>query len=149
MTLGFTRVTPAELERAYEEPEWAIDEVDEGERPGCFLEKSWAGIQFLLNAAGVDVDLYEDGDPIDDESVYWGWHERKVATTAKLLGATPFEVLASHYDLQKLNEQAVYPMRNFWGADDIEYLRENYVKLVQFFEETAALGDAALRDFSF
>ncbi|GAA1330177.1 DUF1877 family protein [Saccharothrix algeriensis] len=64
MTLSFTRVTPEELDRAFEDPDLAEGFVDDEGRPCCFLEKSWGGIGFLLRTAGVDADLYEDGDPI-------------------------------------------------------------------------------------
>lgn len=149
MTLSFTRVTPEELERAFEEPDLAEGFVEDESRPYCFLEKSWAGIGFLLRAAGVDVDLYEDGDPIDEEAVRFGWSGDVVVRTAEALGATPVEVLVSHYDPAKLNAEEVYPMRHLWDADDLDYLRDNYVDLVRFFQETAAVGGAAIRDFSF
>ncbi|MEJ2853273.1 MULTISPECIES: YfbM family protein [unclassified Saccharothrix] len=149
MTLSFTRVTPEELDRAFEDPDLAEEFVEDESRPYCFLEKSWAGIGFLMRAAGVDVDLYEDGDPIDEEATRWGWSAPMVARTAKALSAVPVEVLVSHYDPAKLSAEGVYPMRNMWDADDLEYLRENYVDLVEFFQETAAVGGAAIRDFSF
>ncbi|MEU4744913.1 DUF1877 family protein [Actinosynnema sp. NPDC023658] len=149
MTLSFTRVTQEELDRAFEEPGLAEEFVDDEGRPYCFLEKSWAGIGFLLHAAGVDVDLYEDGDPIDDEATRFGWSGDMVARTARALGATPVEVLVAHYDPAALSAEEVYPMRHLWGAEDLDYLRENYVDLVRFFQETAAAGNAAIRDFSF
>ncbi|MEU4765725.1 YfbM family protein [Actinosynnema sp. NPDC023794] len=148
MTLSFTRVTPEELDRASEDPELAWELVDDENRPYCFLEKTWAGIQFLLRAAGVDVDVLEDGDPIDEECTLFGWHDRLVAASARALSATPFEVLAEHYDPRKLSEEEVYPMRHLWDDDDLEYLRSHYRDLVTFFEETAASGGAAIRYFS-
>ncbi|MBB5960601.1 hypothetical protein FHS29_007229 [Saccharothrix tamanrassetensis] len=149
MTLSFTRVTPAELDRAFEDPEWAREHLDDEELPYCFLEKSWAGIQFLLDAAEVRVDVYEDGDAIDEECTLFGWSDSMVAEAAKALSATPFEVLAGYYDPRKLSEKDVYPMKHLWDADDIDYLRYNYQDLVAFFEETAASGNAAIRHFSF
>ncbi|MEV0677765.1 DUF1877 family protein [Actinosynnema sp. NPDC050436] len=149
MTLSFTRVTPEELARAFEDPEQAEEYVEDENVPYCFLEKSWAGIQFLLDAADVRVDLYEDGDAIDEECTMFGWDDVMVAAAAKALSATPFEVLAGHYDTAKLSEKEVYPMRHLWGADDIEYLEHNYRDLVRFFDETAAVGGAAIRNFSF
>lgn len=149
MTLSFTRVTPEELDRAFENPDLAEELVDDENRPYCFLEKAWAGIGFLLRAAGVDVDLYEDGDPINEEATWFGWSEDDVARTAKALSATPVEVLVSHYDPAKLSAEGVYPMNHLWDADDLDYLRYHYVDLVEFFEETAAVGGAAIRDFSF
>lgn len=149
MTLSFTRVTPEELDRAFEDPELAWEHVDDEGRPYCFLEKSWAGIQFLLDEAGVSVDVYEDGDAIDEECTLFGWHDDMVAAAAKALGAVPFEVLEGYYDPRKLSEKEVYPMRHLWDDDDLDYLRHNYRDLVTFFEETAASGGAAIRHFSF
>ncbi|MEV0675992.1 DUF1877 family protein [Actinosynnema sp. NPDC050436] len=102
MTLSFTRVTPEELGRAFEDPVLAEEFVDDESRPYCFLEKSWAGIGFLLRAAGADMDLYEDGDPIDEDATWFGWSADKVARTAKVLDAVPVEVLVSHYDPARL-----------------------------------------------
>ncbi|QQQ73895.1 DUF1877 family protein [Saccharothrix sp. 6-C] len=149
MTLSFTRVTPGELDRAFGDPGWALERLDDEGLPYCFLEKSWAGIQFLLDAADVRVDVYEDGDAIDEECTLFGWSDGMVAEAAKALGATPFEVLAGHYDPRKLSEEEVYPMRHLWDDGDIDYLRQNYGDLVVFLEETAAAGGAAIRHFSF
>ncbi len=124
-------------------------DLDDEELPYCFLEKSWAGIRFLLDEAGVGVDVYEDGDPIDEECVLFGWSADLVAASAEALGATPFEALEVHYDPRKLSEADVYPMRHMWDADDIGYLRDNYRDLVAFFRKTAASGGAAIRNFSF
>ncbi|PSL52172.1 uncharacterized protein DUF1877 [Saccharothrix carnea] len=148
-TLAFTLVTPEELDRAIKEPEWALERVQDGDALSCFLEKSWAGIQFLLDAAEVDVELHEDGFIIDDEAILSGWSDSMVADAAKALSAVPFEVLAGHYDPRKLSEAEVYPFRHLWDGDDIEYLRENYVDLVEFFQETAASGGALIREISF
>ncbi|MFI9818213.1 DUF1877 family protein [Saccharothrix variisporea] len=149
MTLSFIRVTPEELDRAFEDPALAEEFEEEEDRPYCFLEKSWAGIEFLLRAAGVDVDLYEDGDAIDRGAALFGWHDGLVARTAKLLSAMPVEELVGHYDPAKLSAEGVYPMNHLWDADDLDYLRDHYVELVKFFEETVAAGGAMIRSFSF
>nr|BFE50501.1 hypothetical protein GCM10017745_39280 [Saccharothrix mutabilis subsp. capreolus] len=149
MTLSFTRVTPDELAQAFEDPEWALEQVDDEERPDCFLEKAWAGIQHLLNSADVYVELYEDGDPIDEEATLMAWDAAMVAATAKRLSETPFSVLEPHCTPENLNEGKVYPMGTMWDADDLDYLRDHYPALVTFFAETAAAGDAAIRHFSF
>ncbi|MGW0431364.1 DUF1877 family protein [Micromonospora sp. NPDC003197] len=73
MYLSFTRVTPEELDRAVADPEWAEKNVFDGNLQYCSLDKSWAGIQFLLDEAEVDVDVYEDGCFIDDACTLFGW----------------------------------------------------------------------------
>jgi hypothetical protein len=148
-TLAFTRVTPEELDRAIKDPEWALEHLQDADPPYYSLEKSWAGIQFLLDEAEVEVELHEDGCIIDKQSILSGWSDRMVAEAATTLSATPFEVLAGHYDPRKLSEQEVYPWSHLWDDDGIDDLRDNYVDLVEFFEETAALGGALIREISF
>jgi hypothetical protein len=146
--LSFTRVTSEELDRAFADPEWAVEQVvDDEDRPGCHLGKAWAGIQFLLDAAGVRVDLYEDGDVVDDETTLLGWHADMVADAARALSATPFEALAGHFDPGRMTEEKVYP--GLWDDDDLDNLGRYHAELVEFFVATAASGDAAIRDFNF
>ncbi|MEU5721611.1 DUF1877 family protein [Micromonospora sp. NPDC047738] len=149
MTLWFTRVTPRELDRAIADPEWAAEYLDGENLPICYLEKSWAGIQFLLDAAEVGVDLYEDGFLIDQECTLLGWDDGMVADAARALSATPFEALAGHYDPAKLSAEEIYPHRRVWDDDDLDYLRDHHEELVRFFVATAASGSAAIRSFSF
>ena len=149
MVLSFIRVTPKELDQAFEDPELAEEFVDDEDAPSCYLDKAWAGIQFMLDAAGVDVDLYEDGDALDEEATLFGWDADLVEHAAKALGEMPVEKLAGFYDAKKMSEKEVYPMRHMWDADDLDYLVENYRALVPFFKETAAAGGALIRSFSF
>lgn len=148
-TLAFTQVTPGQLDRAIKDPEWALEHLLDEDLPYYSLEKSWAGIQFLLDAAEVRIELHEDGLVIDQEGVLSGWTDGMVADAAATLGATPFEVLAGHYDPRQLSEQEVYPWRQFWDDDGIDDLRDDYADLVEFFGETAAARGALIRVFSF
>ncbi|SCE88826.1 protein of unknown function (DUF1877) [Micromonospora viridifaciens] len=149
MTQWFTRVSPEELDRAIADPEWAKEYLlDEG-LPSCYLEKAWAGIQFLLDAAEVNVDLYEDGHLIDKECIHLGWDEGMIADAARELSATPFAALAGHYDPEKMGAEEVYPYRGFWDENGLDWLRDHHEELVRFFEATAASGGAAIRSFSF
>ncbi|MEU4766337.1 DUF1877 family protein [Actinosynnema sp. NPDC023794] len=148
-TLAFTQVTPGQLDRAIKDPEWALEHLQDEDLPCYSLEKSWAGIQFLLDAAEVRIELHEDGFIIDTEGVLSGWSDSMVAEAATTLGATPFEVLAGNYDPRRLSEQEVYPWRQFWDDDGIDDLRDDYADLVEFFAETAASGGALIRVISF
>lgn len=146
--LSFTRVTPEELDRAFADPEWAAEHVvDDEDRAGCCLDRAWAGLQFLLDAAEVRVDLYEDGAAIDDECTLLGWDDDLVAGAAHALSATPFEVLARHFDPGRMSETRVYP--GLWDDDDLGRLERHHAELVEFFVTTAASGDAVIRDFNF
>jgi hypothetical protein len=149
MVLSFTLVTPEELERAFQDPEWAdryLEQLFDEGRSYCYLEKAWAGIQFLLDAADVPIDIYEDGHLIDDGCVYFGWDPAMVAEAAEALRGAPFDVLATHYDPAKLTAADVYP--RVWYDDTLDYLRENHASLVTFFEEAAAAKAGAIREFN-
>ncbi|GAA4622087.1 YfbM family protein [Actinoallomurus vinaceus] len=147
MVLSFTRVTPEELDRAIADPEWAEGYLCDPDLPFCDLDKAWAGIQFLLDAAEVNVDLYDDGLPIDADCTLLGWDGGMVADAARALSATPFEELAGHYDPRKMTEAQIYPW--VWREDVPDYLRHFHRELVAFFQAAAASGDAAIRSFSF
>jgi len=148
MTLSFTRATSEQLDRAYEDPEWAAEFLWEDDVPGCYLDKAWAGIQFLLDEAEVPVDVYEDGNLIDEECVMFGWDPDMVADAARALRDMPFATLAGHYNAEKMMAADVYP--RIWADDsELDYLRTNYESLVAFFTETAAAGHGAIRNFSF
>jgi len=146
-------VTPQELDRAIADPDWAKEYLLDEDLPSCSLEKSWAGIQFLLDAAEVDVDVYEDGSCFitngGDGLSLLGWDDGLVANTARALSATPFEALAGHYDPAKMSEEEIYPFRRVWDDGDLDYLRDYHQELAMFFEATAASGGAAIRSFSF
>ncbi len=149
MVITFFQVTPEQLDKAFADPERAeeyLAEHDE-ELESCYLDKAWDGIRFLLSAAEVWIDLYEDGDPIDEECILLGWDAEMVADAAQKLNATPFEKLAEHYDPEKMNERKTYP--HVWGDDDLDYLRSYHEDLVKFFTAAAASGSAAIRDFNF
>ncbi|MEU4639270.1 YfbM family protein [Micromonospora sp. NPDC023814] len=146
--LSFTRVTSEELDRAFADPEWAAEHVvDDEDRPVCCLDKAWAGLQFLLDGAEVGVDLYENGDVIDEECTLFGWDDGRVAEAARALSATPFEALARHFDPKGMSEARVYP--GLWDDDDLDRLERHHAELVEFFVATAASGGAAIRDFNF
>ncbi|MFD7918501.1 YfbM family protein [Streptomyces sp. NPDC059740] len=150
MYLSFIRVTPQELEEAEKDParaevflerrhERGADEPDGG------LEKAWAGLEFLLNAAAAGVDLLRDGELISEDGRFSGWTADRVQGAAKRLGDLPFERLARHYDPQRMTEEDVYP--GVWqppGKGELAYLEEHYAVLVGFFTAAAASGSAAI-----
>ncbi|GLY67701.1 YfbM family protein [Amycolatopsis taiwanensis] len=153
MVLGWEMVTPAELERAFADPEWAWEFVDEVcDRPGQpdgFIEKAWGGIQFLLDAEGLGLDLLTDGTPIDEENLLTGWSAETVKQVAEELRKVPFAMLARHYDPAKMMSEGVYP--RMWDHDsdgELEYVKSNYETLVNFFVRTAAADCAAIMEFN-
>ncbi|MCX5213513.1 YfbM family protein [Kitasatospora sp. NBC_00240] len=156
--MSFTPLTPEELARATEDPAWAEEfldayydhDGDEDIEPEAFdgyLDKAWAGIQFLLDAADATVELDMGGYPIDDESLS-GWTVEDVRRTAERLRELPWERLAEHYDPARMAEREVYP--DVWQVDpegELEYLRVHYATLVAFFDGAARAGSAAILQF--
>ncbi|MEV5592644.1 DUF1877 family protein [Streptomyces sp. NPDC052496] len=59
------------------------------------LDKAWAGLQFLLDAEGVSIELMMDGFPIGEDGLS-GWSVEEVREAAERLGVVPFERLAAH-----------------------------------------------------
>lgn len=151
LTMSFTRVTPEELERAVHDQPWAMKlveflaELDDPDEPTGYLDKSWDGLQYLLDRAGVGLRLQDGGVPINEDHTIAGWRVDDVRRTAELLRATPFEDLAGCFDPTAMTEHEVYP--SYWDSDDLEYLRGNYVRLVEFFEATAGAKSAAIMEF--
>jgi hypothetical protein len=152
VTLGFTRVTPEDLEKAIDDPEQAeeilerVASEDRAGEPDGYLDKAWGGLQFLLDAAKVPVDLRMDGEFIDDEAYLSAWDAYVVAETARHLRAISFEDLARHFDPVRMTEQDIYPA--IWERDDaLGYLKAHYAGLVEFFEAAAAAGAAAISHF--
>lgn len=157
MVISFYRVTPDELARAVDDPgcvddllEVADERAKKDGSPDGYLDKSWAGLDFLLGSARVPVSIY-DGDLefLDDDGYLFGWDTATVAETARVLRSTPFEELARHYDPVRMTEQSVYPSI-IWareGTEALDWLREFYEDLVAFFDDAASRGCAAIKTF--
>jgi hypothetical protein len=151
MVMSFYRVTPEELDRAIADPGWARERIADADltgEPDGYLDKACGGIQFLLDAAEVPVDLRIDGEPIRDDGSLSGWSAAEVVFAAESLRATSFEELARHYDPVLMAKEDIYP--SIWDEDGraLDYLRAHYTTLVRFFEVVAASGSAAIMSFS-
>jgi Domain of unknown function (DUF1877) len=90
--------------------------------PYLYLDKSIEGIQYLLDAAGVPVDLAPmemPGEPIDvgdprSFQDYFGLDADLVKHIAENLRVNSFDVLAPHFDSEQMNRAGVYP--ESWGT---------------------------------
>jgi hypothetical protein len=147
VSVSFTRVTSEDLERGHEDPEWLMDhllEVDTTDEPDGYLDKAWAGLQFLLDAEGVPIDLRGGTyDFIGADGDLLAWSERDVDEAARILRATPFERLTRHFDPAEMMRQDIYP--GIWERDDaLNYLRSSYEVLVRFFDFAAKARSAAV-----
>ncbi|MCP2299150.1 protein of unknown function (DUF1877) [Nocardia amikacinitolerans] len=148
--LSFTKVTAERLGELVAARAEAGDEVWDIERakgdPSGYLDKSWDGLRYLLEAAESRVNLFYDGDLIVDE--YYAWSPDLVRSTAERLRATPFTALAAHYDPAAMDGANIYP--GIWtrdGDEGLGYLRYHYDVLVTFFRDAAKTGSAAIMHF--
>jgi hypothetical protein len=156
----YARLTAEELDRALSDPDWAYDHVQDmiedeaaelGDVPRCTdIDKAWDGIRFLFDRAGVaDVDVVAGGTLMKGED--WGYGPARylvpdeVDRAARRLRTTPFEHLAAHYDATRMREQEVYP-HAIWDddRDTLDYLKDHYEILVEFFDAAAESGDAMI-----
>ncbi|OSC21542.1 hypothetical protein B8W69_28490 [Mycobacterium vulneris] len=150
MTVTFTKLTSAELVQVIDDPEQIrgiIWRPLPGAGPSGSVDKAIDGIQFLLSAADVPINLAPErmpGEPIptQDGEIYFGLSADQVATIAAQLAATRFDTLARHFSPERMNQEGVQPTP--WAAEDLDYLEENYQILVSFFVDASKGGGAAL-----
>ncbi|MET7801498.1 DUF1877 family protein [Streptomyces decoyicus] len=55
--------------------------------PDAYLDKAWAGLEFLLGKAGEPLEFLMDGYPIDDDGTLVSWSVEDVQAMTKRLGA--------------------------------------------------------------
>lgn len=149
--MSFTRVSAADLELAMKHKDCAEEFLDGftplETDPDGYLDKSWAGLKYLLEAADTGIDLFFTATPLPIEG-YSGWDPADVAHTAELLSKTPFDKLAEHYDPVEMDTIGVYP--RIWirdGNDSLSYLRDNYASLVEVFVHAARHRSGLLQSF--
>jgi hypothetical protein len=160
----YARVTPGELDRALKDPQWeqeleeSLQEspyTEEGEASAdgsrvLSLDKAWHGIWYLLQAEGrAPVDVVGGGVPISDHE--WGYGPARYLTAGQVkeaaayLQATPWEVLALHFDPAAMAADGIYP--TVWDRQDedhLGWLKACYAELAPFFAAAASTGDAVI-----
>ncbi|MEV6561830.1 YfbM family protein [Nocardia sp. NPDC051756] len=153
MVVSFTRVTSAELARIKAAPHDATDIIDARERtrkePSGYIDKAWGGLEYLFEHARIGVDLFADGELIDEDRMLYAWTAGLVSATAEQLRATPFTELAEHFDAEDMDDSDVYPTIWVRDGDDLGlgYLRLHYTELTRFFEYAAKSRSAAIMTF--
>lgn len=155
----YLRVTPAELERAVEDPDWALElaeqvqDTEEETEPSVAearhfsTYKCWDMLGFLFRRAGFPVDVVHGEEPLTEED--WGYGPPKylpverARLAAEALGRVSYDDLVQGVDPAELTRAEVYPL--IWdGAETLEWARSWYVSLVTFFSAAARTGDAVL-----
>ncbi|KOV51599.1 hypothetical protein ADL00_40270 [Streptomyces sp. AS58] len=156
----YLRVTAAELDRAIQDPDWALDFVEEvqdveeetepvsAEARHFSTYKTWDMLRFLLARAEFPVNVIHGEEPFaEDED--WGYgpprylQPERVRLAAEALRATSYAQLISSVDPAELISAKVYPLG--WGEPgSLEWGRPCYDGLTQFFEAAARADDAML-----
>ncbi|GAA5071614.1 YfbM family protein [Streptomyces similanensis] len=156
----YLRVTAAELGRAIQDSDWALDFVEEiqdaeeetepapTEARHFSTYKAWGMLRFLLARAEFPVNVIHGEEPFAEEED-WGYgpprylRPERVRLAAEALRATSYAQLISGVEPAELTGAEVYPL----GWDEpgsLEWGRPWYDGLVQFFEAAASGDDAML-----
>ncbi|MFG2140921.1 DUF1877 family protein [Streptomyces sp. NPDC048650] len=152
VSIGFIGATTEELHRAERDPSWAGDYIYElyagvdfprSDRPYGGPDKAWADLQFLLDAADMELEFLMDGSQILEDGTLFGWSPEQIVNVARQLRATPWERLAVHYAPERMAKERGHP------PGKLDWLEGHYEELVAFFVEAAAGGYGAFMSFSF
>lgn len=156
----YLRVTAAELERAIQDPDWALDLVEEvqdaeeqseptpAEARHFSTYKTWDLLRFLLARAEFPVNVIHGEQPFAEDDD-WGYgppsylRPERVRLAAQALRTTTYDQLISDVDPSELTRAEVYPL----GWDEprsLDWGRDRYEGLAHYFQAAAAADDAIL-----
>ncbi|WP_121830390.1 YfbM family protein [Streptomyces sp. S1] len=157
----YARLTPAELDRAIHDPDWAqefVDELIEAELDAtpkasearCHdVDKAWHALDFLLRRIDFPVDIVHGEEEIP-EAEDWGYgppqflSPERVRTAAEALATTPYEALVEGVHPIDLAKAEIYPTIVWERGESLDYVTTHYQALVPFFQAAADAGDAIL-----
>ncbi|MFE6457241.1 YfbM family protein [Streptomyces cinereoruber] len=155
----YLRVTPAELDRALQDPEWALDLAEEiqdaqeerepapNEARHFSTHQTWGLLGFLLRRSAFPVDIVHGEEPLTTDD--WGYGPPQYLTpdrvrlAADTLRRTTYEQLVRDVDPSELVEAEVYP--RIWDSPtSLEWARDLFTPLTEFFQGAASTGYAML-----
>lgn len=154
MTGYYARITEGELEglkAGTEELEAFLSRMVDDEARCLDIDKSWAGIHFLLcdgawESASTLFDAVLGGEPLGDEDVGHGparyLAAGAVARLSEALAAVDFESKRGLFRQAVLGHPEVYP--GLEDEEDFNYLEYNFQKLRSFLAECASAGAPVL-----
>jgi hypothetical protein len=156
----YLRVTPSELAKALDDPDWAIDlaaeilnEEEERELTAdvsrhLSTDKVWHALAYLLHRAGFPVDVVYGESPLGAED--WGngpahyLTPAEVAEAATALAALPYEKLVEGIEPADLNAADIYPLDSWTSPAALDWPRPWYEALPPYFQSAATAGDALI-----
>ncbi|MCZ7416891.1 MULTISPECIES: YfbM family protein [unclassified Streptomyces] len=155
------RLTPAELDRAIREPDWALEfvcqlddaELDQRPEPSAArcheTDKLWNALDFLLRRIDFPVDVVHGEEEIPGAGD-WGYvpprylTPQRVRVAATALGRTPPERLIENVSPADLAQAGVYPSLVWERGESLDVVTSHYRVLVPFFQAAARDGHAVL-----
>ncbi|QCD60586.1 hypothetical protein CEB94_14570 [Streptomyces hawaiiensis] len=156
----YLRLTAAELDRAIQDPDWAlgfveeVQDAEEEKKPELAVArhfstyKTWDMLRFLLARTEFPVNVIHGEEPFA-EGEDWGYgpprylRPERVRLAAGALRATSYAQLISGVEPAELTSAGVYPLG--WAeANSLEWGRPWYDGLTQFFDAAARADDAML-----
>ncbi|MEV5352102.1 YfbM family protein [Streptomyces sp. NPDC052693] len=156
----YLRVTTAELERAVQDPDWALDLVEKvreaeentqqapSETRHYTTDKTWDMLRFLLMRAEFPVNVVH-GEESFAEDEDWGYgpprylRPERVKLAAQALRTISYADLINGVDPAELTSAEVYPLG--WAEPGaLEWARPWYHGLTQFFDAAARADEAML-----
>ncbi|MEU8913803.1 MULTISPECIES: YfbM family protein [Streptomyces] len=157
----YARVTPAELDRALGDPEWALKLVSErmeaeaAQRPEpalarCLdIDKAWDALGFLLRRTSFPVDIVHGEEAVPDADD-WGYGPPRYLTPEQVRGAAEAlagmsaESLTAGVGPADLAAAEVYPAIVWERGEPLDYVSAHYELLRPFFRAAADDGDGML-----
>lgn len=155
----YLRVTPAELDRALKDPEWALDLSEEiqdaqeesesapAEARHFTTHQTWHLLGFLLQRSAFPVDIVHGEEPLDTDD--WGYGPPKYLTpdrvqlAADTLQQTTYDQLIQDVDPSELTKAEIYPQ--IWDSPaSLDWARDLFTPLTEFFRGAAFTGHAML-----
>ncbi|MFC9607400.1 YfbM family protein [Streptomyces niveus] len=155
----YLRVTPAELDRALKDPEWALDLAEEiqdaqkehapaqNEARHFTTHQTWDLLGFLLRRSAFPVDIVHGEEPLAADD--WGYGQPqdltpdRVRLAADILHQKTYDQLIQGVDPSELAKAGIYPQ--IWDSPaSLEWARDLFNPLTEFFQGAASTGHAML-----
>lgn len=155
----YLRVTPAELDRALQDPERAwdiaekIQDAQEESEPAptearhFTTHQTWHLLGFLLKRSAFPVDIVQGEEPLTTDD--WGYGpphyltQDRVRLAADTLRQTTYDQLIRGVDPSELTKAEIYP--GIWDSPaSLEWARDLFPSLTEFFRDAASAGHAML-----
>lgn len=127
---------------------------DAPDEHSVYLDKAWHGIHYLLTESAESNDSLASKVIMGGESIGpdFGYGQAQLLTPeevkeiARLLKGQPAEVLSKRYIPSQLKKAGIYP-EVIWEREKdgaLQYLLDNYKRLVAFYEKSAQNGYAVI-----